>query len=101
MICYKGPVDSNQSLHITNQLKLKGDLTCGQSVHLSTQYHGRIRTKKNFLCDKSAFIQGGIRSQTLNVELGAKINAEVQIGTRIPLWLKNPFSLVNLPSSDE
>jgi cytoskeletal protein CcmA (bactofilin family) len=101
MICYKGSVDSNELLHITNQLKLKGDLTCVQSVHLSTQYHGRIRTKKNLLCDKSSLLQGGIRSQTLYIEPGAKVNAEVQIGTRIPLWLKNPFSLVNLPSSDE
>ena len=101
MICYNESVDLPESLHITDQLKLKGDLTSAQSVHLSTQYLGKIKTKRQLLCDPKAILQGGIRSETLKIESGSKVNAEVQVGTRIPLWLKIPFTFLNFSSSDE
>ncbi len=94
-------MDPAESLHITDQLKMKGDLTSAQSIHLSTQYVGKIKTKRNLLCDERATLQGAIRSQTLKINPGAKINADVQIGTRIPLWLNLPFSLTHFSSSDE
>ncbi|MES2309222.1 MAG: hypothetical protein V4507_10230 [Verrucomicrobiota bacterium] len=94
-------MDSEPLLHITDQLKLKGDLSTSLSVHLSTPYFGKIKTKKKLHCDSNAELQGSIRSLTLKVENGAKVHADVQIGTRIPLWLKIPFSMKKAPSPHE
>jgi cytoskeletal protein CcmA (bactofilin family) len=94
-------VDSHPLLHIAPPLKLKGDLSTSLPIQLSTVYAGKIKTKKHLHCDPQSEIQGGIRSHTLKIDPGAKIHADVQIGTRIPLWLKIPFSFKKAEPSHE
>lgn len=89
-------MESFDGLTIHKDLRLKGDLTTHQSVCLETRYIGKIKTKKQLIVLPTATLQGEIKAQSVDIEPGAQIDAEIQIGSSLTQWFKPPRFLKKL-----